>query len=116
MKQAYIFNTGCVRRALDCTKISNYLTMNNWGFTEKISSADLVIIATCGTVQKLEDISLTAIKKISKKSSDSAKVIITGCLSKINPDNLSDFNSERYALSTFLTKIRKGLKTIKKKR
>jgi len=57
-------------------------------FTNKISSADLIVIATCGTIKKLEDISVATIRKIVKKKSDSAKVIITGCLSKINPDKI----------------------------
>ncbi len=94
MKQAYIFNAGCVRRALDSTKISHYLTENGWVFTNKISSADLIVVATCGTIKKLEDISVATIRKIVRKRTDSAKVIITGCLSKINPDKIRELGDD----------------------
>lgn len=90
MKRAYIFNTGCIRRALDSTRIYNYLISNGWAFTNQISRANLVIIATCGTIKKNEDLSLIAIKKISKKVTDSAKVIITGCLTNINPEKIQE--------------------------
>ena len=90
MKKAYIFNTGCIRRALDSTRIYDYLLKNGWAFTNNISIADLVIIGTCGTIKKNENLSIIAIKKITKKVSKFATVIITGCLPKINPDVIND--------------------------
>ena len=88
MKRAYIFNTGCIRRALDSTRIYNYLMKNGWAFTNNMSNADLVIIGTCGTIKKNEDLSLIAIKKITKKISKSARVVVFGCLPNINPDKI----------------------------
>ncbi len=41
MKRAYVFNTGCIRRALDTTRVYNYLIRNGWAFTNYISAADL---------------------------------------------------------------------------
>ncbi len=94
MKKAYIFSSGCVRRAMDMTKIHNYLLSNGWLLTNEVSSADLIIISTCGAVDKTERLSLAAISDITRKRSPSAKVIITGCLPKIDPgkiQKLGDF-------------------------
>lgn len=90
MKRAYMFNTGCIRRALDCTRIYEYLVLNGWAFTKHIPSADLIVISTCGTIRKNEELSLTAIKNITRKKSQSARVIITGCLPKINPARIGE--------------------------
>lgn len=90
MKRAYMFNTGCIRRALDCTRLHNYLTANGWEFTHHIPEADLIIISTCGTIKKNEELSLTAIKSITGRKSKSAQVVITGCLPKINPDKIRE--------------------------
>lgn len=90
MKKAYMFNTGCVRRGLDCTRIYRYLKENGWSFTQRIRAADLIIINTCGTIKKNERLSLAAIRSISKKKSDHTMVIIAGCLPKINPAGIQE--------------------------
>ena len=96
MKRAYMFNTGCIRRGLDCTRLHRYLQENGWSFTQRIRAADLVLVSTCGTIKKNERLSLAAIKKISKKRPDHAKVIITGCLPKINPDSIRELGDFDY--------------------
>lgn len=88
MKRAYLFNSGCIRRALDSTRIYNYLISNGWGFTNHIAKADLVIVSTCGAVDKTEELSLIALDNISAKRSQSAKFIVTGCLPKIDPEKI----------------------------
>lgn len=90
MKRAYIFNTGCIRRALDSTRIYHYLSKNGWAFTNNISSADIVVISTCGAVKKTTDLSLIALRNISKKKPKAAKLIITGCLPKIDPEKIRE--------------------------
>ena len=92
MKRAYIFNMGCIRRALDSTRIYNYLIKNGWAFTNNLHSADLVIISTCGAVNDDEELSLETIRKAAKKKSKSAKVIVTGCLPKIDPDKIREIS------------------------
>jgi len=89
-KRAYIFNTGCIRRALDMTKIHEYLLRNGWQLVNDIFSADIIIISTCGVVERQERLSLAAIRDITKKRNPSAKVFITGCLTKIDPGKIQD--------------------------
>ena len=96
MKRAYIINTVCIRRTLDSTRIYNYLMENGWTFTNSISAADLIVISSCGAIKKNEELSLTAISSITERKSDSAKVIITGCLPIINPDKLREFGDVEF--------------------
>jgi threonylcarbamoyladenosine tRNA methylthiotransferase CDKAL1 len=84
-KRAYIFNTGCIRRALDMTKIHGYLLTNGWQLVNDISVADIIIISTCGVIERQETLSLAAIRDITKKRNPSARVFVTGCLAKIDP-------------------------------
>lgn len=88
MKRFYIFNTGCIRRALDSTRLYHYLTRNGWRFTNRISAADLVVVSTCGAVNKTEDLSLIGLRNVVKKKSKKARLIITGCLPKIDPEKI----------------------------
>jgi len=89
-KKAYIFNTGCIRRALDMTKMHEYLLRNDWSLVDDVSSADTIIISTCGVVERQEGLSLAAIRDITEKKSPSAKVFITGCLAKIDPGKIQE--------------------------
>ncbi len=90
-KKAYIFNTGCIRRALDITKIHEYLLRNGWQLVDEVSSADIIVIGTCGVIERNARLSLAAIRDITRKRSPSAKVIITGCLAKIDPGRIRKF-------------------------
>ncbi len=90
-KRAYIFNTGCIRRALDMTKMHEYLLRNDWLLVDDVSSADIIIISTCGVIKRQERLSVAAIRDITKKKRlPSAKVFITGCLTKIDPGKIQE--------------------------
>ena len=85
-KRAYVFNTGCIRRALDSTRIYEYLLQNGWTFTNNIGACDLVIVSTCSAVNKSEELSTVALRYVAKRIKKPTKLIITGCLPKVNPD------------------------------
>jgi ribosomal protein S12 methylthiotransferase len=85
-KRTYIFNTGCIRRALDSTRVYDYLLKNGWSFTNNIAAADLVIVSTCSAVEKSEELSTVALQHVAKKIRKRTKLIITGCLPKVNPE------------------------------
>ena len=90
MKRAYIHNTGCIRRALDSTRIYHYLIKNGWRLTNHLASADMVIVSTCGAVQDDEDLALEALRYVARKKSEHARVVVTGCLPKLNPDRIRE--------------------------
>lgn len=88
-KQAYIFSAGCVRRALDMTRIHEYLVRNGWSLTDRVPQADLILISTCGAVEKTERLSLAAIEEITRKRAPAARVVITGCLPNIQREKIA---------------------------
>jgi len=73
------------------TKMHEYLLRNDWSLVDDVSSADIIIISTCGVVKRQERLSLAAIRDITKKRLPSAKVFITGCLTKIDPGKIREF-------------------------
>lgn len=87
-KRAYLFNTGCIRRALDASRLHEYLIRNGWKFTNNIRAADLIVVSTCSAVAKCEDLSLIALRHVAKRKSRHAHLIIGGCLPKIDPGKI----------------------------
>lgn len=85
MKKCYVFSAGCIRRGLDTIHIQRYLQANDWILTRNMRQADLIVIATCGVVKLNEINSLRAVQKASQVKSKSARIVVTGCLPKINP-------------------------------
>ncbi len=81
----YIFNAGCIRRGVDCIRIKKYLLMNHFVEVYSPGKADYMIISTCGVVRKNEENSIRAIQYALDKNKTNARIIITGCLSRINP-------------------------------
>lgn len=89
MKTFFLCKTQeCTSLSLDSRKIYSYLISNHLLFTKKYSKADLIIISTCGIKKENEDRSIREIKYYHKRKSKSAKLIIIGCLPKINPGRL----------------------------
>jgi tRNA A37 methylthiotransferase MiaB len=87
----YIYTkTGCPRRSLESTKLYKYLTANNLRSVDNPKKADLIFIYTCGGFELDESFSLKTIEKSVKLKN--AKVIVSGCLTKIYPEKLEPFN------------------------
>lgn len=82
---------GCPRRSLDSSTTYNYLNSNDWKATKNFQSANLLIVYTCGGFQSAEENSLMRIKDLVTYKKENAKLIITGCLNKINPTVLADY-------------------------
>jgi tRNA A37 methylthiotransferase MiaB len=80
---------GCPRRSLDSGRIYNYLKLNGGEATEKVSRADLIVVYTCGGFQRTEEASLKTIRMMCAQKKRRAKLVVTGCLLKINPEAIS---------------------------
>ena len=89
MSTFYLFNAGCIRRALDVMQIEKYLVENGWRMTRRMRQADLIIVATCGVVKLNEINSLRAVAAAAKKRKHGARIVVTGCLPKINPGEIN---------------------------
>ena len=75
---------GCSRRPLECGRYYDYFEANGWEYTSSNADADLILVYTCGGFQKTEDQSLYTIERALKEKKDDAKLVVTGCLTKIN--------------------------------
>ncbi|MFO7980420.1 MAG: radical SAM protein [Candidatus Aminicenantes bacterium] len=84
MKFIPFVNNFCPRRSLDTSRFYNYFLENNWQPTTKIQNADLIFIYSCGCFTSSEKRTLNTIKTALEKKPDHAKVVVTGCLLKIN--------------------------------
>jgi tRNA A37 methylthiotransferase MiaB len=73
----------------DCQKIHNYLIKNKWEHVKAPSKADLIIINTCSFNAGEDDSSVDLINYYLKRKRPTAKIVIAGCMPKINPSRLN---------------------------
>lgn len=83
---------GCPRRSLDAAKIFRYLQANGWRSTRSPARADIIVVVTCGGFQGTEDRSLLTIDCAVERLRPGATVVLTGCLTRINPQALERFS------------------------
>ena len=83
----------CTRRNADSQKIYDWMTVNGWDFIPDVTVADVVILCTCAATEVSEGQTVYNLKDILARKSDAARLIVTGCLPKINPERLSELGS-----------------------
>jgi len=86
-------NKNCTRRNADSQRVYDFLEANGWTFTEDVPRADLIVVCTCAATDNTESDSLYNIGRMLQKKSETAKMIITGCLPKINPEKLGELGN-----------------------
>ena len=91
-KSFYIYaKAACPRRSLESTALFKYLVANGLLAVNHPKKADLIFVYTCGGFGQDEAFSLLTIQKALKASS--GRVIVTGCLTKIDPDVLKTYSN-----------------------
>jgi len=89
-KSFYVLSPGgCSRRAIETERIMNYLKLNNYSFAKNISKAGLIYINTCAFDKDMEDLGINVIEKVLGKKSKNCKIVVGGCLPKINKERFS---------------------------
>ena len=63
--------------------------MNDWTITEELTRADLVIFYACGLTEPNGIASIRIIRRLQSKIKPNARLVVWGCLPKINPQSLS---------------------------
>jgi tRNA A37 methylthiotransferase MiaB len=89
----FVIGGNCPRSKEDAQTIFNFFLKNGFKPEKRIKKADIICIYTCGGFNESEESSIKTIKDILKQKSKNAIVIVTGCLTKINPeviDNIKD--------------------------
>jgi tRNA A37 methylthiotransferase MiaB len=89
MKQAYISTNGCEEGQLKSMQVQQFLVKNGFAKTDEPAQADLIVFFACGLTARSENRSLFVIRELQGKKKESAKLIVWGCLSRINPGSLA---------------------------
>lgn len=93
MKKVYVDSMGyCEEARLDTQRLINLVKLssqqNNFVYTNDICQADVIIYNACGHLRSKQDESIRDIKNLLGLKKKSAKLIVWGCLPKINPASL----------------------------
>ena len=81
---AIVITNGCPENRIDCAEIEQCLIHHGWMVTQEVNQADLIILNLCGLLNETEAKSLNLLKQVEKIKRADAKLIVTGCLPKIN--------------------------------
>lgn len=84
-------NKWCPRRSIEASKLCRYFAVNNLTAVTNPKKADLIAIFTCGSFEINEELSILTIEKSLREKS--AKIVITGCLPKIDPERLKIYDT-----------------------
>jgi tRNA A37 methylthiotransferase MiaB len=103
----------CEGNIIETSRIYRYLRANGHEITTKPSEADFLIINSCGFIKEREDLSMELYENCVSLKKDNAKIILFGCLVKINKeisDSLDvtpiDFGEGYKFDERFFTKVR----------
>ena len=105
MKKIFIYLEACNRRALDITKVIDYLSKNNYKIVHRPEDADIILLFTCAAADRTTDASIKRTKQFQKYN---AELIVAGCLPAIEPKKLGDiFNGKTLIAKDLDDKIEK---------
>lgn len=89
----YIYcKKNCPRRVLEASKNYRYFIKNGLRPADDPKKADIILVHSCGGFKISEESSILTLEKALKVKSKSSKVIMTGCLPKINKKALSPYD------------------------
>jgi len=91
-KTFYVIGGNCPRSKEDAQTIFNYFLTNGLKPVKKIKKADMICIYTCGGFNHTEEISIKTIQGILQQKSKNASIIVTGCLTRINPGSICNID------------------------
>lgn len=83
-----IVNDGCIEGQLSSTSVERFFRNNKHVLTKDPSEADLVVLWVCGLTEQREKQALETIQNVKKAMKLDAKLVVWGCLPKINPEAL----------------------------
>jgi tRNA A37 methylthiotransferase MiaB len=103
----------CEGNLVDTSKIYRFLLENDHKIVKNPSKADYIIINSCGLTQMRRDLCLKYYEKYSEQKKENAKIIMFGCLIKIDKERIEkldliniDFHEENKFDELFYNKIR----------
>ncbi len=84
MKKVHITTLGCSKNLVDSEVLQGQLEHHDFQFVDQAGESDLLIVNTCGFIEKAKEESIQAIFEALelKKADPAKKVFVTGCLSE----------------------------------
>jgi MiaB/RimO family radical SAM methylthiotransferase len=89
MPKVYATTNGCDEGQLKSMHVRNYFVQNGYSVTSTFTDADYIIFFACGLTDPKEKDSLLLIQKFNSRKKKNARLLVWGCLPKINPKSLS---------------------------
>jgi len=86
--KVYTITNGCLENQIDTASMEGLLKDNGWQEAETLYDASLILVNVCGLTKKSEDASINLIKYVKENSHPSSKLVVCGCLPKINNERL----------------------------
>jgi tRNA A37 methylthiotransferase MiaB len=97
LKSYYIINSShpCTEIVLEVNQLKSYFTKGGYTESPSLSSADLIVVSTCAFNNQYETNAVESIHKALAQKAVHARIIVSGCLSKINPKLFAELR-EKY--------------------
>lgn len=86
MKKVFITSSGCTNNKMNSSVMKKNLENSGWELVDYCEESDLIIYFSCGATKSTEDRSILELNKLLSIKKNNTKVIITGCLEKINKE------------------------------
>jgi len=80
----YVSTNGCEEAQLSSAYLVQFFRKNGLNITKEATQADLIVFYACGLTVQSEEDSLKVINKLKSKMKVRARLLVWGCLSKIN--------------------------------
>jgi ribosomal protein S12 methylthiotransferase RimO len=97
-KRVALLTLGCARNEVDSEELAARLTAGGWDVTTDGTGADVILVNTCGFVEKAKR---DSIETLLDAADTGAKVVATGCLAERHGRELADSLPEAAAVLGF---------------
>jgi MiaB/RimO family radical SAM methylthiotransferase len=88
MKTAIVLSLGCPESRIDAACVQEFLKSNGWSITDSVSTADLILFSCCGLLGYSEELSNRMIKRLKSSQKNGSRLIVYGCLTRVNPESI----------------------------
>ncbi len=89
-KAAFLFSDVCTEERLEARKSEEIVKDLGMELTPTVKDADLIVIYTCAVFKEREDKTVALIEDVQRKKRPGQKVVVCGCLPKINKKRLDE--------------------------
>ncbi len=90
MKQVFVATDGCPENRIDSARMQECFKGNGWTPASDYRDADLILFNACAHTEDTEELSIRIIEEIQRSKKHGARLVVCGCLSKINEKRLRE--------------------------